>query len=76
MAIDRGKASRPVLPRPDAVVTDLGDTLEQAYMDAIYDPNTGKWMYKLSDGDWVEVPLDDMGIPQYDKLPPLPQKSA
>lgn len=62
----------PVLPKgPDDLASP--DQMRDALNKAVYDRNTGKWYYKTSDGDWVEVPLDKNGVP-YQPLV-LPEKA-
>jgi hypothetical protein len=70
-------ATRPVLPALADGANELpvNDQLEQArYNTLFHDKESGKWYQQIQEGEWVEVPLDDAGLPMYE--PVLPAKKG
>jgi hypothetical protein len=51
------------------------DQMRQAMDKTLFhDKDTGKWYQQVSEGDWIEVPLDEAGLPMY--APVLPEKKG
>jgi len=67
--------ARPILPGLETGAADLpqDNQLEQARQKTLFhDVDSGKWYQQVSEGDWIEVPLDDAGLPMYE--PVLPER--
>lgn len=73
-------SQKPVLPgkkdlsRSSYFLDDI-DSKEDAYNKTMFqDRDTGKYYIAVSDGDFIEVPTDEAGVPMYDPLPPVMPK--
>lgn len=65
------KLGMPILPSSEMSPPEV---MEDARRKAVLDRATGKWYYQVSDGDWIEIPLDESGMPYYDMV--LPEKAG
>jgi hypothetical protein len=69
--------TKPVLPLKVGETPYLSDGGEPgaAFDRTMYqDKDTGKFFLQVSEGDWIEVPLDEKGLPLY--APVFPERKS